>query len=501
VRAAGATQDGGMTTNRSLPRRLGATLAASAAVLALSAGAASADSIAYVKDGNVWLSTPDASRQYQVTFDGGYSTVSQADTGRIVALRGDRITTLDPQGRAIHVDGTKRYDILTPHSYTHPGTQFRGPFDPVISPNGMKIAYSWYYTQLGETPNCNPSNGCQTTYGRQGTNYISPDGKSPYDKPGWQEQTGWVGPSWTTDGGTIISDPIQVGNEDVVTHTPGDDSAGGGVPGGINRWFFDPSANGLADGEMTGDKTKLAFVTGPAHKELWLYRAKGGYPTVPENCYRLNGSSGRINSPSWSPDGTTLAFGDDQGVHVLPLPSFEKDCGTPTEQHVTRLLIPGARNPDWGPADVPPARPNPQPGDGGQAGGGGQAGQPGGSPVAQPGGGAPAPGDGTKPAPSRNTATPPQGPAITLRSAVGLRTALRKGLYVRLSGAKAGTVRVVASSGGRTVASGRAKVGAAGTASVTLRFTAKARRALAGKRSAKLTLRAGKLRGTVTLKR
>lgn len=471
-----------MTTTRRLPRRLGATLAASAAVLALGAGAASADSIAYVKGGDVWLSTPDGARQYQVTFDGGYSTVSQADTGRIAALRGDKIVTIDPQGRAIHVDGSTRYEIKTPHSYTHPGTQFRGPFDPAISPDGMKIAYTWYYTQLGETPNCNPSTGCQTVYGRQGTNYVSPDGRSPFDRPGWNEQTGWVGPSWVGDGGaTIISDPIQVGNPDVVQHTPGDDT--NGIPGAVSPWFRDDTANGMADGEMSRDKDKLAFVTGAEHTDLWLYRAKGGYPYTPENCYRITDLAGRVSSPSWSPDGTRVAYADDRGISVLPLPSFATDCGKPTAEHTSRLLIPGATNPDWGPADVPPARPNPGPG-------------PGPNPGPDPN-----PNPGTKPTPTKNTTDAPRGLAITLPSKVKLGTALRKGLKVRVSGLEAGRTTVTALSGKKTVARGKGSVAKTGKATVTLRFTAAAKRSLRGKRSVKLTLKADRARGTVTLKR
>ena len=73
---------------------------AAAASLALTAPAM-ADSIAYVKDGNVWLSTTDGSRQYQVTFSGGYSDVTQADDGTMVALTGVRLHKLDRQGNVL----------------------------------------------------------------------------------------------------------------------------------------------------------------------------------------------------------------------------------------------------------------------------------------------------------------------------------------------------------------------------------------------------------------
>lgn len=457
------------------PRRLAAAITL-AALAAMPAAPALADSIAYVKDGDLWLSTPDGARQYRVTTTGGYSTVSQSDGGNLVALHGDRIHTLDQQG-------TLRYDIRTPASSSFPGTQFRGPFDPVVSPNGVSIAYTWYYTEVSSSPSCNPSTGCQTVYGRQGTGYTHPDRITAFDEDGYRSQSGWVGPSWTTDGGTIISDPAQVGNEQVVVHTPGN---GDGSSGGIGRWFSDNSANGLRDVEQSRDTQKLAAVSGAQNEQINFYRAKGGYPTLPEPCYALTGDVGRYQQPSWSPDSTRLAFADDQGIHVLPIPDMSKDCGTPTE--AARLVIPGAQHPDWGPADVPPARPNPpvkQPGN-----------APGPSPAPGPVPGI-TPGPGVEERPSGSTVTKPK---LAVRR-TGLRTALRRGLPVTLTGLIPGKVTVRATVGRTTVATGRLTVASSGKGSGTLRFTATARRQLGGRRSVRLSVSTGGARATVTLKR
>ena len=114
------------------------------------AAPAFADSVAYVKDGNVWLSTTDGSRQFQVTTDGGYSTVSQADSGRMVALRGDKI-------RHLERDGTLISEIATPVSTTSdPSMSFQGPFDPEISPNGKRVAYTYYWQYTGYDPLLQP---------------------------------------------------------------------------------------------------------------------------------------------------------------------------------------------------------------------------------------------------------------------------------------------------------------------------------------------------------
>src|SRR3954453_4361853 len=83
----------------SLPRLAAAGAAAIALAAAAAAPAAHADSISYIKDGNIHLTTPDGSRDHQVTTAGGYSYASQADDGRIMALHGKRFQLLDQWGR------------------------------------------------------------------------------------------------------------------------------------------------------------------------------------------------------------------------------------------------------------------------------------------------------------------------------------------------------------------------------------------------------------------
>jgi hypothetical protein len=82
-----------------------------------------------------------------------------------------------------------------------------------------------------------------------------------------------------------------------------------------------------------------------------------------------------------------------------------------------------------------------------------------------------------------------------------LKVALKRGFTVRLSGLKAGKVTVTAGFRKRTVASRRVTVGSGGTASAKLRFTAKGAKALRGRKTVRLTLRAGQAAGSVTLKR
>ena len=132
-----------MTTSRRAALLLGC------AALALTIAApAHADSIAYVKDGNVWLASPDGAKGYQVTFDGGYTSPSQADDGTIVAMQARRFVRMDRSGHRI---GDAVAGVGTTPT---PGTSLYGPYEPRVSPDGKRIAY-WFgsYTSYYD-PGC-----------------------------------------------------------------------------------------------------------------------------------------------------------------------------------------------------------------------------------------------------------------------------------------------------------------------------------------------------------
>ena len=59
----------------------------------------------------------------------------------------------------------------------------------------------------------------------------------------------------------------------------------------------------------------------------------------------LTGFNGNVNDPTWSPDGTQLAWEEADGIHVASIGDLGA-CASAARP----LVIPGGADPDWGPA-------------------------------------------------------------------------------------------------------------------------------------------------------
>jgi hypothetical protein len=430
-----------------------ALVGAALLVLAAVAPAAHADSIAYVKAGNVWLSAPDGSRHHQVTSSGGYADVSQADDGTMIALHGVRLHRLDRAGNVL-----ANFDTPVSDTRSAPSKTFYGPFDPAISPDGSKVAYTYYYMTQSQNPGCLPP-ACVTTVNEGGTGYSWADRQTSWDDGALGKHSGWRHPAWVDGDTVLLSNPTHVPNFDVILDTLSDGDSGNLV----HNWFSDavdgnPHASG---GDITRDKRKLAFQTGENDSTLSVYSVPA-FPTAfpdgdaepstrPTPCYRYSGpAGGRYSQPTFAPDGGRLAWAEADGVHVAAVPTFGAGCSLQGATPEPPLVIPGGSEPDWGPAGVPAQGAQPPPPDGRRAG--------------------------------------PSAPRVRVKR-TSLAAALRKGLKLTVTVPSAGRLAASARRKGKTVARAPARPVGAGTRSLTLRFTGAGRRGLARRRSAKVTIR------------
>jgi hypothetical protein len=334
-----------------------ALVAAASLTLAAPAGA---DSIAYVKSGDVWLASSDGARRIQVTKTGDYGFVSQADDGTMIALTdGERLRRLARTGRVLAEFPTFVSDGAPTSG---PVNEFHGPFAPEISPDGKLVAFEWF----NETYDNGTSAGCSATStppchvfsSRQGVGITRSDGFTGFEEFGLM--TGWIAPQWLSGDLLLRSGSGAVMNEDAVFTTVGR----GKADEELRRWFWDDSGIGVDEVELARDQRTAVGVAGYADEFLRVYRplydplsapAQNLMPfaqntPVVEVCAELTGPAGRFESPTLSADGRTLAYGDDRGIWITPVPDLSAGC-QPADRG--RLAIPGGRFAHWGPAGLP----------------------------------------------------------------------------------------------------------------------------------------------------
>ena len=408
---------------------------------------ASADTLTYIRDGNVWLANPDGTGQYQVTLDGSpsdpYFSPSQTDDGVVMAARGSgsraRLHRMRQNGERLNEP------IPTPVP----------PFDPKLAPNGALVAY--YTIAAVVYPDC-PY--CVSTYDQ--ALYSYPDRLTRYGE---------------IPGPNCCADPSWVGN-DTIMLTNGSATAWWHRQGmsEAQQWFADKpvgdedTGEHLYDGEVSPPGDKLAVIRGADPQVIALYRMNGPIPAEPTIRCNFSGAPPREGNDytglTWSPDGSQLAWEQQGGVLVAPVRSLD-DCSA---NGPAQTILPGATDPDWSTAPInpPPRR-------------------------------------------QQETTTTTQGevPAAfeaDLAPRQRLRTVLRRGLRVNVTCTVGCSITARLRAFGRTLARGRGRLAAAGTKTVRLRFTRSARRRLRRARQLRATLiidagAAGRGQGRITLRR
>jgi hypothetical protein len=293
-----------------------------AAALALFPAAAHADSIVFVKDGNVWVAAPDGSNQRALTRDGTadspYRSPSQADDGTVAVSYGESIRLIGRGGAVLReLDPPPLTNSV---SHAMDGT----PVDVAISPDGSKIAYTFV------NASCPPGASCGA---RAATGYMTATGDALLGNLSLNN------PSWVTNDRTLVFGGYlhQVNVHDL------------GTPEDVH-WFDDQdvvsqeNATDLGDGELSRAGDRLALVRGYGSDTHIMWYTTNGAPPATPTMQCATGKLEGLHGPTWAPDGGSLAWGEPDGVWIKP---SALDCSVQPA-----LVIPGASEPDWGPAAV-----------------------------------------------------------------------------------------------------------------------------------------------------
>jgi WD40 repeat protein len=312
--------------------------------------AAGAGSILYLKGGKLWVASPDGRVNRRVPHAGTFDNPSQADNGTIVVQRGIYFHRLNRRGKLLNepITTTFRTNPILP--------AFKGPLLPEVSPDGTKIAYTYSFTAAHFDPECSctkVSPSLNTSYTH--SNRFVEDPVRVFGNAQFYWSASWI------DNRTVLATTEHLfdygGNG---LNSVAVDTLGGGRDS--YRTWFSECVEGcdniqtlkmyrVNEGEMTRQRNKLVFTAGdlggPASgKRMFIYSMKGAPPTLPGGPCHVTGPGGKFTSPTWSPDGKSLAWADRRGIWIGRV----GDISGQTCELTRKLVIPGGSQPDWGPA-------------------------------------------------------------------------------------------------------------------------------------------------------
>ncbi|HEX8206357.1 MAG TPA: hypothetical protein VF587_09895 [Solirubrobacteraceae bacterium] len=300
------------------------------------APAASADGIVFLDGGNVAVSQPDGSGKVQLTDGGEWHSPTQADDGTIAAVNGvGEIVVMAKDGRVLRT-------ITTPKGVkASNGGYFAGePVGLSLSPDGSRIAYS-YVEAL-----CPPASTCGTQRSTFYTHADAAPDATPIETYGNQfgvSQAEWI----DNDHALVFGGALKQVNVDTLD----------GGDYNYSTWFSkDDSGEFVSDGELSRGGDRFAAIWGYGENTqiaFWSGGPSGGEPTM-ACASGDNDTDESYADPSWSPDGSSVAFASSKGVEVLRFTSL--DAGGCATDGSSVVIAPGASSPDWGPAEPATAR-------------------------------------------------------------------------------------------------------------------------------------------------
>lgn len=351
------------------PSRLTRLVLATAAAIALPVvtASASADTLVYVKSGTVYISQPDGSQARAITTGSNdWAWPSETDAGIIAVAGGlprtdgsfnpsgsDEVYEFDQQGRQVAgpvpTEGT--YSTVGDPEYV---THFR------VAPDNSNVAWTditSYSDPLTAWRNPNGS----------GTFSTANDccGPLSYSNPEW----------WGSNYLLITHDGTTLGSEPNYTYYNLADGSnigwsGDAAVGSASSYQVTVSRNGLVyavetdDGPSNGGtihNISIAFeraTTMPSNFGATTSITPTGCKiTLPANHFATSSGANRI-SMSFSSDGSTLAWGQDDGVYEANV-SNPSSCAAVTSS--VHMVVPGAQMPFLGAAALSPVNPGPPP--------------------------------------------------------------------------------------------------------------------------------------------